>query len=110
MALNPLFKNVFFDEPPVLDASVISIPAYDQSPLQVIASHSKSTNKIHVYDGTGKSIEILVGPPGEEERVAIVGGGMPNELNTPIQQGSRVSVRSTKTQITKGTLCCQFSS
>jgi hypothetical protein len=102
-------RLAFFDGNPVLDTSQTPIPAVSSPPMQVIEKMPAGSDSVQIYDSTGRHIEVMVGPVGQEHRAGIVGGGIPNGLPLIIQPGVRVSLRHLGAQVVnRGAICLQF--
>ena len=97
-----------FDTPEVLDASVTTIPAKTNPPLQVIASLAKTIYKLAVADSTQQMIGLYKGAVGQEILECIVGPGI-RSVEVSLHKGTRISLRSmTSDPVSYGQLCIQF--
>lgn len=102
----------FMDAPISLSCAVTPIPGSGSPPLQVVARAAGDGYWMIVRDGIQTEyIEVLTGPAGFEERIAVIGGPGPSEIPARVMAYQRVSVRSLgASAIVAGSLCISFMS
>jgi hypothetical protein len=61
--------------------------------VQLIASTASAVNQIFVFDSSGQTMELGVGPAASEARVSIIVPGGNGDIPLAIPASSRVSVR-----------------
>lgn len=94
-ATTPLEVQETFDK--VATASFIpfsSINANAGAWTQLIASTTAEIKIIHLFDTTGKYLQIGVGGSGSEVEECILGPGNDQPISVTIPSGSRISIRS----------------
>lgn len=72
----------------------------------LIGNTSKSITAIYVFDSSGQTMEIGVGPSGSESRIMIIQPGGPDgAVEIVITQGSRIAVRAISATASVGEIC-----